>query len=135
MPESGICLRITPRARQDLKAIWTYTVKRWGEPQADLYLQQLDAGIRSLIDFQDIGESCGHIRAGYRRLQVNRHLIFYRRVEMQIEIVRVLHQSMDVAQWPLMAGATQCPTSSPRMRSRSSQTATSPGIPSAKLTT
>jgi toxin ParE1/3/4 len=96
MPEPGIHIRITPRARQDLKAIWTYTVKRWGEPQADLYLRQLDAGIRSLIDFQGLGESCEHIRAGYRRLLVNRHLIFYRQGETHIEIVRVLHQSMDV---------------------------------------
>jgi toxin ParE1/3/4 len=96
MPERGIRIRITPRARQDLKAIWTYSLRRWGEPQADLYLRQLDAGIRSLIDFQNIGESCEHIRAGYRKLQVNRHLIFYRRGEKHIEIVRVLHQSMEV---------------------------------------
>lgn len=97
MPETGFEIRIRPRARQDLKAIWTYTLERWGESQADLYLQQLDAGIRSLIDFPDIGESCEHIRAGYRKLQVNRHLIFYRRGERHIEIVRVLHQAMDVA--------------------------------------
>jgi len=97
MPDTGIPIRIKPRARQDLKAIWRYTLERWGEPQADLYLQQLDAGIRSLIDFPDIGESCEHIRAGYRKLQVNRHLIFYRRAERHIEIVRVLHQAMDVA--------------------------------------
>jgi len=96
MPEPGIHIRITPRARQDLKSIWTYTLRRWGEPQADLYLQQLDAGIRSLIDFPDIGEPCEHIRAGYRKLQVNRHLIFHRHGEKHIEIVRVLHQSMDV---------------------------------------
>jgi len=96
MPESRIRIRITPRARLDLKAIWTYTLKRWGEPQADLYLRQLDAGIQSLLDFQDLGESCEHIRAGYRRLLVNRHLIFYQYGEMHIEIVRVLHQSMDV---------------------------------------
>jgi toxin ParE1/3/4 len=96
MPEPCVDIRITPRARQDLKAIWTYTLKRWGESQADIYLHHLDAGIRSLIDFHDIGESCEHIRAGYRRLQVNRHLIFYRQGEMHIEIVRVLHESMDV---------------------------------------
>ena len=96
MPEPGIEIRITPRARQDLRAIWTYTFKRWGEPQAELYVRQLDAGIRSLVDFHDIGESCEHIRAGYRRLKINRHLIFYRRGEQCIEIIRVLHESMDV---------------------------------------
>lgn len=91
MPE----ILIRPRARDDLKAIWRFTFQRWGERQADLYLQQLDAGIRSLVEFPDIGASCDHIRAGYRKLQIHRHLIFYRRSEGRIEIVRVLHQAMD----------------------------------------
>ncbi len=91
-----IAIRIRPIARQDLGAIWRYTRDRWGEPQADLYLRQLDAGIQSLIEYPDIGESCDHIRAGYRKLHVNRHLIFYRRSDVEIEVVRVLHQAMDV---------------------------------------
>ncbi len=92
MPE----IRIRPRARQDLKAIWRYTFERWGEAQADLYLQQLGTGIQSLREFPEIGEPCDQIREGYRKLQVNRHLIFYRRSEERVEIVRVLHQAMDL---------------------------------------
>ena len=87
---------IRPRAREDLKAIWRYSLRQWGERQADLYLQQLDRGIRSLADFPDLGIPCDQIRAGYRKLQVNRHLIFYRRNDRSIEVVRVLHQAMDV---------------------------------------
>jgi len=90
-------IRIRPRAEQDLKAIWRYTFERWGEPQADLYLRQLDAAIQSLLEFPDIGEACDYLRAGYRKLHVNRHLVFYHRTDPQIEIVRVLHQTMDVA--------------------------------------
>jgi toxin ParE1/3/4 len=96
MPERRLAIRIRPRARQDLKAIWRYTCDRWGESQADLYLRQLDAGIQSLTQFPDIGESCDDVRAGYRKLHVNRHLIFYRRSDLQIEVVRVLHEAMDV---------------------------------------
>ena len=93
MPE----ILIRPRAREDLKTIWRYSFQQWGERQADRYLQQLDNGIRSLVDLPDIGVPCDHIRAGYRKLQVNRHLIFYRhRRDQRIEIVRVLHQAMDV---------------------------------------
>ncbi|SRR6266478_3102210 len=62
---------IRPRAREDLKAIWRYSLRQWGERQADLYLQQLDRGIRSLADFPDLGIPCDQIRAGYRKLQVN----------------------------------------------------------------
>jgi toxin ParE1/3/4 len=92
MPE----ILIRPRVREDLKTIWRYSFRQWGERQADLYLGQLDDGIRTLVDFPDIGVPCDHIRAGYRKLQVNRHLIFYRRRDRRIEIVRVLHQAMDV---------------------------------------
>ncbi len=92
MPE----IRIRPRAKHDLKAIWRYSFEHWGEAQADLYLRQLDAAIQSLREFPDIGEPSDHIRAGYRKLHVNRHLVFYRRIDQRIEIVRVLHQAMDI---------------------------------------
>jgi len=96
MAEADISIRIRPRAQQDLKVIWRYTVQRWGEAQADLYLQQSDAGIGSLLDFPQIGEDCDHNRASYRKLQINRHLVLYLHSTARIEIVRVLHQSMDV---------------------------------------
>ena len=89
-------IRIRPRARQDLKGIWRYSFERWGESRADLYLRQLDTAIQSLREFPDIGEPCDHIRAGYRKLHVNRHLVFYRRIDRHVEIVRILHQAMDV---------------------------------------
>ena len=92
MPE----ILIRPRAREDLKAIWRYTLRQWGERQADLYLQQLDHGIRSLADFPELGVPCDQIRAGYRKLHVNRHLVFYRRDDSRVEIVRVLHQAMNI---------------------------------------
>jgi toxin ParE1/3/4 len=92
MPE----ILIRPRAHSDLKAIWRYSFQQWGERQADLYLKQLDDGIQSLREFPDLGEACDHIRTGYRKLQVNRHLVFYRRSDQRIEVVRVLHQAMDV---------------------------------------
>lgn len=76
--------------------IWRYTLERWGAAQADLYLHQLDGGIRTLLDFPDLGESCDPLRPGYRKLQVNRHLIFYRPRSDCIESVRVLHQAMDI---------------------------------------
>ena len=87
---------IRPRAREDLKAIWRYSHRQWGERQADLYLQQLDDGNRSLAHFPDLGVPCDEIRAGYRKLHVNRHLVFCRRDDQRIEIVRVLHQAMDI---------------------------------------
>jgi toxin ParE1/3/4 len=39
---------------------------------------------------------CDDIRPGYCKYHVGRHLIFYRQVSDGLEIVRVLHDRMDV---------------------------------------
>jgi len=46
-----------PRARQDLKDIWCYSFKKWGEAQADKYLAELDAGITQLRENPRLGTS------------------------------------------------------------------------------
>lgn len=89
-------LIVRPRARSDLKGIWSYTFKKWGAQQADRYLQDIDTEIRSLLKFPEIGTPCDSARLGYRALHVHRHLVFYRITPAQIEIVRVLHDAMDV---------------------------------------
>ena len=89
-------LLVRPRARRDLKDIWRYTVQQWGAAQADQYLYDLDREIQGLLKFPDLGTPADHIRAGYRRLHVKRHLVFYRRDGQRLEIVRVLHDAMDV---------------------------------------
>jgi len=89
-------LLVRPRARRDLKDIWRYTVQKWGEAQADQYLYDLDREIQGLLKFPELGTPFDPIRAGYRRLQVKRHLVFYRRDGQRLEIVRVLHDAMDV---------------------------------------
>jgi toxin ParE1/3/4 len=92
MPE----LLIRPRARRDLREIWLYSFRQWGAQQADRYLQELDRGFRTLLEFPDLGAPFDHISAGYRMLHVSRHLLFYRSHRSRIEIVRVLHEAMDV---------------------------------------
>ncbi len=89
-------LVIRPRARRDLKGIWKYTLKEWGSAQADKYLQNIDREIGGLPEFPDIGIPYEHIRAGYRALHVEHHLVFYLRTKRTLEIVRVLHEAMDV---------------------------------------
>ncbi len=89
-------LVVRPHARRDLKEIWKYTLRQWGAVQADQYLYDLDREIQGLLKFPELGTPYDHIRAGYRRLQVRRHLVFYRRDGQRLEIVRVLHDAMDV---------------------------------------
>ena len=85
------------RARADLLEIWLYSHDTWSADQADLYLDRLAEGINRLSDNPLLGSDASGIRPGYRKLTVERHLVFYTVTEERIEIVRVLHAQMDAA--------------------------------------
>ena len=86
---------LRPKAVDDLDSIWDYTVNRWSEEQAERYIRMLHAGFESIAREPTSGRSCDEIRDGYRRHRVGRHFIFYRTIETGVEVVRILHESMD----------------------------------------
>jgi toxin ParE1/3/4 len=88
-------IHIQHKAREDLKNIWLYSYGQWGEAQADKYFDELSDGINGLLDNPRIGRACDHIRTGYRKYPINKHVVFYRITSDRIEIIRVLHSSMD----------------------------------------
>ena len=49
-----------------------------------------------LVHEPELGRACDEIRQGYRKHHVGRHLIFYRLIASQIEIIRILHDRMDI---------------------------------------
>lgn len=89
---------LTPRAETDLDSIWQFTFERWGEAQADKYLEQLDSGIQQLAKTPKLGTSCDDIRTGYRFLHINHHLAYYCLGERQVIVIRILHERMDTSQ-------------------------------------
>lgn len=86
---------LTPRARADLKAIWTYTADRWTVEQADRYIGLLHGAMRIVAAEPRRWQSCDHVRAGYFKYSAGSHVLFFRQHESGIVVVRVLHQSMD----------------------------------------
>lgn len=88
-------LSVTPKAESDLTGIWLYTCEEWGVDQADVYLDQLEAGMNQLMDHPSLGADYAHALPGYRRLQVEHHAVFYQVRESEVLIVRVLHEDMD----------------------------------------
>lgn len=88
-------LSITPKAESDLIEIWTYTCEEWGVDQADKYLQQMETGMKQLINYPSLGTNYAHVLTGYRRLQIEHHGVFYRVHEPGVLVVRVLHNDMD----------------------------------------
>lgn len=89
-------LLLRPKAVQDLEAIWDYTLDTWGEDQAERYVRMIHAAFGNLVDHPNLGRACDVIRPGYRKHLVGRHMIFYKTQDHDIEVVRILHHSMDI---------------------------------------
>jgi toxin ParE1/3/4 len=87
--------RLTPAAERDLESIWTYTRDQWGTDQARLYTDTLIAAFGELAEAPKTAPACDHIRPGYRRRNVERHVIYFRITAYGIAVVRILHDRMD----------------------------------------
>ena len=88
---------LAPRAQRDIGAIWDYTAKRWDVEQADRYVLELRHIIQMVADDPRKRRACDDIRLGYWKYPANSHMIFFCVTRDGIEIMRVLHQSMDYA--------------------------------------
>ena len=89
-------IRLRPLALEDLDSIWDYSVDGWDTEQAEKYLHSLNQSFEKLATNPSLGKSCHKIRQGYWKLQVGRHLIFYCPSDETLEIVRILHERMDI---------------------------------------
>lgn len=88
---------LSPAAQVHLEEIWDCTYDRWGVDQAEQYLRELQHAIDRAAANPRIGRACDEIRPGYRKLSAGSHTLFYRVTgEGTIDVVRVLHQRMDV---------------------------------------
>ncbi len=88
-------LKVSPQAETDLTDIWVYSCEAWGIEQADNYLEQLAAGMEQLTLHPQLGLDYSHVLPSYRRLQIERHCVFYQVKNTTVVVIRVLHQEMD----------------------------------------
>ena len=88
-------LRLTPAALQDLEDIWQYTAHHWSISQAERYIDRLTACFNALAAAPMVSSACDHIRPGYRRQVVERHVVYFRVDQDSVTVVRVLHERMD----------------------------------------
>ncbi len=90
--------KISVKASEDIENIWLYTFENWSLEQADRYVNLIFDEIEFLANNPKSGKDLNHIRKNYRISKVKSHIIFYRLADKQndIEIIRILHQRMDV---------------------------------------
>ncbi|MCL6261539.1 type II toxin-antitoxin system RelE/ParE family toxin [Aquiflexum sp. TKW24L] len=88
---------LSNKAVEDLSEIWEYTFDVWSEDQADKYYEFLLSTCQELALIPEKGKSYDKIRKNLLGYLANRHVIFYVvKPEMEIEIIRILHEKMDM---------------------------------------
>ncbi|MDE1159444.1 MAG: type II toxin-antitoxin system RelE/ParE family toxin [Neorhizobium sp.] len=96
MADSVDRYRLTPRAKRDLEDIWLYTVDTWSADKAEDYHAGLIAAFARLAAGKSRGRR-SDVRVDYWKYRVGSHVVFYKLTEDGIEVVRILHERMDVA--------------------------------------
>ena len=88
--------RLSPLAEADLEEIWLYTFRTWSVEQADSCHGSIVAAFEGLAAGRKKGRPVD-IREGYFKYVVGSHLVFYRLGGAGVEVIRILHQKMDVS--------------------------------------
>ena len=89
--------RISRQALEDIDNIWLYTLQNWSVNQANRYYRLIYQEIEYILEDFDSGKDIARIKSGYRQARVKSHLIIYKKADDNVlEIVRVLHQAMDI---------------------------------------
>ncbi len=89
-------LDLSAHAQADLRAIASYTERQWGPAIREQYLASLAGRVVELCSTPGMGAPREDLKPGCRMLKVARHLVIYRVSDAAIEVLRVLHQRMDI---------------------------------------
>ena len=88
-------LLLSFRAKEDLLEIWEFIADH-DEVAADRYIDHLRDRASELLDFPELGRVRDEIQPGVRSLLARNHLLFYRLEDQEVQVLRILHGSMDL---------------------------------------
>lgn len=88
--------RISETAIRDLDGIWEYTFHKWSTEQADRYYSLIMNEIEFIAGNVTSGKPMNHVKMGYFASYVKSHMILFKKNEDIVEVIRVLHQQMDI---------------------------------------
>lgn len=88
---------LTNKTVEDLTRIWDYTYEAWSENQADKYYELIISAFEEIAESPALGKSYEKISKNILGFKVGKHIVFYRTLALkEVEIVRVLHERMDL---------------------------------------
>jgi toxin ParE1/3/4 len=88
-------LLLSRRAKEDLLEIWEFIADH-DELAADRYIDHLRDRALELLHFPELGRARNAIHLNLRSLLARNHLLFYTIEGEEVQILRILHGSMDL---------------------------------------
>ncbi len=88
-------LVIAPAAKNDLKEIYQYGLRQWGQSQSESYLSTIKKQFWLLTQQPLMGTERPELLPDTRSLSIESHTLFYRVSANRVEIIRVLHCRQD----------------------------------------
>jgi len=86
---------LSPEAQKSLSNIKAYSNKKFGPQRTKTYLQDIRNRMQALAENPSRGRIREDLKVGYHSDFVGSHTIYYRVRPTHIEIIDVLHQSME----------------------------------------
>lgn len=90
---------LRPEAVSDIDEIWEYSVRHWGVTRANRYVGEIRSVIEKVAKNPKLGRAFSNRRPDHLRALVGSQAVVYRVLDEQIDIVRVLHQRMDLPRY------------------------------------
>jgi toxin ParE1/3/4 len=85
----------TSRAQVDLVQIWLYVAED-NIAAADRFIDAIERQLVRLAEMPGMGRPRPELARELRSFPIKSHVIFYRRIERGIQVVRVLHGARDI---------------------------------------
>jgi toxin ParE1/3/4 len=84
-----------PAAVRDLSAITDYIAAENLTAALGFY-DEIDSLLSMIAEYPEMGEAVEHLAPRLRRFMLGNYLLFYRHVDDEIELIRVLHGARDI---------------------------------------
>jgi len=89
-------IELTPKAEEDLEAIWDYSFRQFGIVQADEYIGRI-AAVFDVLAMHEIGTQRAELGEDIFSLPVEQHMLYFVSSHSVVTIIRILSQSQDSA--------------------------------------
>jgi len=86
--------QLSKAADEDLSNIYAYTIREFGEQQADAYFDALEDCLTGLALNPELGRDISFVRSEFRLFVQQRHSIYFKRLGSGVIVVRMLGPGM-----------------------------------------